>query len=157
MLARQWREARRLVRDGAVGNVAFARVQSSHAGPAGMAWPADPTWFYQQGAGPLLDLGAYGIDRITGILAPARRVSAIPVAELGRLRSGASSCFAGVLTVSDATDSRLTTRFDPEPEDCTPWSVVFTHLSGGALKVAVDPDSGVNCEPEFEVRMTRQG
>ena len=77
---------------------------------------------------------------------------------LGRLASGASSCYGGVLTVSDATDSRLTMRFAPgNPVECNPWTVVFTHLSGGDLKMAVDPDSSVNYEQEFEVRMARQG
>jgi hypothetical protein len=77
----------------------------------------------------------------------------------GELRSGASSCYAGTLTVADATDSRLEMRFTPDPtaKDCNQWTVVFTHLSGGALKMAVDPDSSVPYEPEFEVRMTRQG
>jgi len=77
MLSLEWADARRLVRSGAVGKVAFARLQSSHSGPAAMAWPADPTWFYQKGAGPLLDMGVYGIDRITGLLGPARRVAAM--------------------------------------------------------------------------------
>jgi predicted dehydrogenase len=69
-------EARRLVREGAIGKVAFARVRSSHGGPASGAWPADPSWFYQKGAGPLFDMGVYGIHEITGILGPARRVVA---------------------------------------------------------------------------------
>ena len=69
-------EARRLVRDGAIGKVAFARVRSSHGGPASGAWPADPTWFYQKGSGPLFDMGVYGIHEITGILGPAKRVVA---------------------------------------------------------------------------------
>lgn len=69
-------EARRLVRDGAIGKVAFARVRSSHGGPASGAWPADPSWFYQKGAGPLFDMGVYGIHEVTGILGPARRVVA---------------------------------------------------------------------------------
>ncbi len=42
-----------------------------------MAWPADPTWFYQQGSGPLLDMGAYGLTRVTGVLGPAQRVTAM--------------------------------------------------------------------------------
>ncbi len=69
-------EARRLVADGAIGKVAFARVRSSHAGPAGSlsGWPLDPTWFYQQGSGPLLDMGVYGIHEITALLGPAQRV-----------------------------------------------------------------------------------
>ncbi|TCO50394.1 putative dehydrogenase [Kribbella antiqua] len=69
-------EARRLVREGAIGKVAFARVRSSHGGPASGAWPADPSWFYQKGAGPLFDMGVYGIHEITGILGPAQRVVA---------------------------------------------------------------------------------
>lgn len=77
MLKPEWAEARRLLRAGAVGKVAFARLQSSHGGPAVMAWPADPTWFYQEGAGPLMDMGVYGLDRITGLLGPARRVTAL--------------------------------------------------------------------------------
>src|SRR6201999_4136642 len=77
MLRPEWVEARRLVREGALGKVAFARVQSSHAGPAGVSWPADSTWFYQKGSGPLLDMGAYGLTRVTGVLGPVRRVSAM--------------------------------------------------------------------------------
>jgi predicted dehydrogenase len=69
-------EARRLVREGAIGKIAFARVRSSHGGPASGSWPADPTWFYQKGSGPLFDMGVYGIHEITGILGPARRVVA---------------------------------------------------------------------------------
>jgi predicted dehydrogenase len=77
MLRSEWSEARRLVQSGALGKVAFARVQSSHAGPAAMSWPADPTWFYQKGSGPLLDMGVYGLTRVTGVLGPAKRVTAM--------------------------------------------------------------------------------
>lgn len=70
------REARRLVRANAIGRIAFARVRSSHNGPAARGWPADPTWFYQLGSGPLYDMGVYGLHEITSILGPAKRVSA---------------------------------------------------------------------------------
>lgn len=76
MLAHEWREARRLIAAGAIGRPAFARVQSSHGGPAMLGWPADPRWFYQAGAGPLPDMGVYGLHRITGLLGPVRRVTA---------------------------------------------------------------------------------
>lgn len=69
-------EAKRLVAEGAIGKVAFARVRSSHGGPASGNWPLDPTWFYQEGSGPLFDMGVYGIHDITGILGPAKRVVA---------------------------------------------------------------------------------
>ncbi len=41
-----------------------------------MDWPLDPGWFYQDGSGPLFDVGVYGFHELTGILGPARRVSA---------------------------------------------------------------------------------
>jgi predicted dehydrogenase len=69
-------EAKRLIEEGAIGKPCFARVRSSHGGPASGAWPLDPTWFYQEGSGPLLDMGVYGIHDITGLLGPAKRVVA---------------------------------------------------------------------------------
>jgi predicted dehydrogenase len=77
MLYPHIQEVRRIVASGAIGQVCFARVHSSHAGPAGFPfWPTDPTWFYQKGSGPLFDMGVYGITQITGILGPAKRVVA---------------------------------------------------------------------------------
>jgi predicted dehydrogenase len=69
-------EAKRLIAEGAIGQPCFARVRSSHGGPAAGNWPLDPTWFYQKGSGPLFDMGVYGIHDITGILGPAKRVVA---------------------------------------------------------------------------------
>jgi predicted dehydrogenase len=77
MLAGEWIRARDLVERGAIGRVAFGRVQSSHAGAAGLAWPVDPGQFYRDGVGALLDLGVYGITQATGVLGPARRVMAM--------------------------------------------------------------------------------
>ena len=76
MLYPSRREARRLVAAGEIGQVALGKVRSSHAGPAAMNWPLDPSWFYQEGSGPLFDIGVYGIHELTGILGPARRVTA---------------------------------------------------------------------------------
>jgi predicted dehydrogenase len=78
MLAPIYRQVRRLILRGAIGKVAFAKVSSGHGGPAyDQAWPADPTWFYQRGAGPLRDMGVYGLHTSTGLLGPARRVTAL--------------------------------------------------------------------------------
>lgn len=78
MLHEPYSKAAELVQSGQIGRVAFARVHSSHAGPGGgpHGWESDPTWFYQEGSGPLLDMGVYGIHEITGILGPAKRIVA---------------------------------------------------------------------------------
>ncbi|HEY8282272.1 MAG TPA: Gfo/Idh/MocA family oxidoreductase [Leifsonia sp.] len=78
MLYGPYIEAQRVIQADTIGKVAFARVRSSHAGPGGSTegWPLDPTWFYQEGSGPLFDMGVYGIHEITGLLGPAKRVTA---------------------------------------------------------------------------------
>lgn len=82
-------EVRRLIDAGTIGRVAFAKVRSSHGGPASWAFPTDPTWFYQLGAGPLFDMGVYGIHTITALLGPAKRVVAFSgITEPTRVVSG---------------------------------------------------------------------
>ena len=77
MLANEWIRARDLVARSAIGKVAFARVQSSHAGAAGLSWPVNPSQFYQRGVGALLDMAVYGLTQVTGVLGPVERVSAL--------------------------------------------------------------------------------
>jgi predicted dehydrogenase len=77
VLGHDLQSARQLVATGGIGRVAFARVQSSHAGAAAMGWPVDPAPYYQAGAGSLFDMGVYGIHRATGVLGSARRVMAL--------------------------------------------------------------------------------
>jgi predicted dehydrogenase len=98
--------AKRLVAAGVIGQPCFARVRSSHGGPAAGAWPLDPTWFYQEGSGPLLDMGVYGIHDITGILGPAKRVVAFSgITE--PVRTVRAGPFAGTKITVTADDNTL--------------------------------------------------
>jgi len=65
-----------LVASQVVGPVVWAQVRSSHGGPESFATRRDPAWFYRPGAGPILDMGVYGLHLVTGLLGPARRVTA---------------------------------------------------------------------------------
>jgi predicted dehydrogenase len=68
-------KVKELLVGGAIGKVAFISAHHSHCGAAWFpTWETDPTWFYKPGAGPLLDLGVYGLHTITGLLGPAKRV-----------------------------------------------------------------------------------
>ncbi|MEA3345514.1 MAG: Gfo/Idh/MocA family oxidoreductase [Chloroflexota bacterium] len=81
---------RELVASQAVGPVVWAQVRSSHGGPDSFPTRRDPSWFYQPGAGPILDMGVYGLHLITGLLGPARRVTAFSARSrpLRRVRRG---------------------------------------------------------------------
>jgi predicted dehydrogenase len=72
------RKVKELLETGAIGKVAFISAHHSHSGAAWFPyWATDPTWFYKPGAGPLLDLGVYGLHTITGLLGPAKRVACL--------------------------------------------------------------------------------
>ena len=78
MLSPVNQKVKSLIEERAIGKVTFAKVLSSHGGPAYFpVWPSDPTWFYKKGSGPILDMGVYGLHTITGILGPAQRVVAL--------------------------------------------------------------------------------
>lgn len=70
---------KKMVGDGVVGKVQWARVRSSHGGPEyyQRSRLSDPSWFYQPGAGPIFDLGVHGLHTITGILGPAKAVTSM--------------------------------------------------------------------------------
>ena len=106
MLAGEWIRARELVARGAIGKVAFARVQSSHAGAAALSWPVDPAPFYQRGVGALLDLAVYGLTQVTGVLGPARRVSAMS-GITAAVRTARGGPFDGVEIPVTAPDNNL--------------------------------------------------
>jgi predicted dehydrogenase len=88
---------RRLIREEVLGKVAFAVANAFQGGPLGPSYIAgharaleragirvlhtaeektDPSWFYRKGGGPLYDIGVYRITLLTGLLGPARRVTA---------------------------------------------------------------------------------
>jgi len=61
----------RRIRRGDIGQVFSARALYGWAGPD---WGR---WFYQPGGGALFDLGVYNVTSLTGLLGPAKRVTAL--------------------------------------------------------------------------------
>jgi predicted dehydrogenase len=71
------KQSKDIIARGTIGKVCFARGHGSHAGLENIeGWPTDATWFLKTGAGPLFDLGVYPLTVITGLLGPAKRVTA---------------------------------------------------------------------------------
>lgn len=92
---------------GDIGKPCLARARYGWAGP----WWND--WFYRPGGGCLLDLGVYCFTSLTGLLGPAKRVTA----------------FAGVAIPEREINGRTVTV---EAEDN---AQVLLEFSGGALAV----------------------
>ena len=77
MLRPDIKEAKDIIKSGAIGKVLWARAMTAHGGPEYFQYRVnDPSWFYEPGAGALYDLGVHALHMITGILGPASEVAA---------------------------------------------------------------------------------
>lgn len=81
------REIRRLILDGAIGNLSWAVTgaafgdyhenESVRSGGDALL-SANPAWYWRKpGGGPLYDMTVYGLHSLTGVLGPAKRVTAM--------------------------------------------------------------------------------
>jgi predicted dehydrogenase len=80
MLSPTLQRIRALIQEGVIGKVGLVFCHSSHGGATGPGRFTDSEWFFMQEAGywtSLVDMGVYGLHTVTGILGPARRVSAM--------------------------------------------------------------------------------
>ena len=67
--------ARRLVDEGAVGRIVHG---TAHVlGPGMQGWHPNPDFFFREGGGPVLDMGAYYIAQLVNLIGPVARVSAM--------------------------------------------------------------------------------
>lgn len=100
------------IQNGDIGKPCLARARYGWSGP----WWSE--WFYRPGGGCLLDLGVYCLTSLTGLLGPARRVTAmagvaIPEREIQgrRIRVEAEDNAQVLLDFGDATFAVVTTGF----------------------------------------------
>lgn len=64
---------RKVIEDGWIGTPVAATAFFAGHGPE--AWHPNPFFFYEEGGGPLLDMGPYYITALVSLLGPVRRVS----------------------------------------------------------------------------------
>lgn len=109
---------RQLIDEGAIGEpVAATAFMLSH-GPEG--WHPNPRFFYEEGAGPLFDMGPYYITALVHLLGPVRQVAAMArasfperVAASGeRIQVEVPTHVAGTLQMQSGAIATLITSFD---------------------------------------------
>lgn len=88
VLRPQIRRIRELIRDGAIGNLAWAicgcafdryhEEEPERLSEAAASHPIDPSWYFRApGGGPLYDMTVYALHGLTSVLGPAHRVTAL--------------------------------------------------------------------------------
>lgn len=65
--------AKQLIADGVIGKPFYAKCNLAHGGPEYFQYrDADPSWFFDEGAGALVDMGVHGLQIITSLFGPAK-------------------------------------------------------------------------------------
>ena len=85
-VAKQW------MRDGAIGRPYYAKCNISHGGPDYFQYrDADCSWFYEDGAGALVDMGVHGLMTVCSVMGPAKSVACTAIVSSAErtIRSGA--------------------------------------------------------------------
>lgn len=68
--------AKQIIADGAIGEPTFIKCNSAHGGPEYFQYrDADPSWFFEEGAGALVDMGVHGLQIVTHMFGPVAKVS----------------------------------------------------------------------------------
>ena len=84
--------AKQMIADGTIGNAYYAKCNLAHGGPEYFQYrDTDPSWFFEEGAGALVDMGVHGLQQVTYIMGAAKSVTCVgavttPIREV---RSGA--------------------------------------------------------------------
>lgn len=72
--------AKQMINDGAIGTPTYIKCNSSHGGPEYFQYREnDPSWFFEEGAGALVDMGVHGLQIVTTMFGPAKKISCTAV------------------------------------------------------------------------------
>lgn len=68
--------AKQMMSDGTVGEPAYIKCNAAHGGPEYFQYRnVDPSWFFEDGAGALVDMGVHGLQIVTTMFGPVKSIS----------------------------------------------------------------------------------
>ena len=92
---------KQMMADGTIGRPYYAKCNVAHGGPNYFQYrAADPTWFFEPGAGALVDMGVHGIQQVTYLMGPAQKVTCVAACTTPR-RTVRSGAFDGKIIQAD--------------------------------------------------------
>ena len=101
--------ARRAIDDGRIGKVIAGTCHFMNHGME--AWHPNPDFFFQPGAGPVLDIGPYHIANMIHLIGPVRRVAALATMPTPTRTIGSGPRAGQVIPVSTATNVHALLEF----------------------------------------------
>ena len=140
--AKQWME------DGAIGNAYYIKCNSSHGGPEYFQYRnADPSWFFEPGAGALVDMGVHGLQIVTTIFGPAKKIACMAKVTTPErmVRSGE---FDGKWMKTDRIPDQYVITLDFGEGKMAVVDTGFAEKASKAPKIEIFGDKGTICFTE---------
>ncbi len=134
--------AKQMMADGAIGNPYYAKCNLSHGGPEYFQYrDADPSWFFEPGAGALVDMGVHGLQIVTSIFGPAKALSCMAkvTTPLREVRSGA---FDGKKITTDSIPDQYVITLDFGDGKMALVDTGFSQKASRAPQLEIFGDSG---------------
>lgn len=104
--------AKQMIKDDVIGEPYYVKCNLSHGGPEYFQYrDADPTWFFEEGAGALVDMGVHGLQIVTSVLGPAKAFSCMAKVTTPR-RTVRSGAFDGKVIKSDILPDQYVITLD---------------------------------------------
>lgn len=101
---------RKVIDDGWIGRPVAGTAFMLSKGPEG--WHPNPAFFYQQGGGPMLDMGPYYLTALVSLLGPISAVSAVTSRAHDERIATSKHCFGQKLPVSVPTHNSGSLLFE---------------------------------------------
>ena len=104
--------AKQMIKDGTIGKPYYAKCNLSHGGPEYFQYrDVNPQWFFEPGAGALVDMGVHGLQIITTVFGPAKAIGCMAKITMPErmVRSGA---FDGTMIKTDMLPDQYVITLD---------------------------------------------
>lgn len=134
--------AKQMMADGTIGNPYYVKCNMSHGGPEYFQYrDADPSWFFDPGAGALVDMGVHGLQIVTAVFGAAKRFSCMAkvTTPLREVRSGA---FDGKKIKTDRIPDQYIICLDFGDEKMALVDTGFSEKASKAPQIEVFGDKG---------------
>ncbi len=140
--AKQWME------NGVIGTPYYVKCNTSHGGPEYFQYrDADPSWFFEPGAGALVDMGVHGLQIVTTIFGPAKKIACMAkVTTPNRMvRSGA---YDGMMIKADKIPDQYIITLDFGEGRMAVVDTGFAEKASKAPNIEIFGDKGTICFTE---------
>ncbi len=140
--AKQWMEA------GVIGTPYYIKCNTSHGGPEYFQYrDADPSWFFEPGAGALVDMGVHGLQIVTSIFGPAKKIACMAKVTTPRrmVRSGA---YDGLMIEANKIPDQYVITLDFGEGRMAVVDTGFAEKASKAPNIEIFGDKGTICFTE---------